>query len=249
MDIQKNEKRHRSRGHDEPPRKKPVRKERPKAKPKIETTAAQPVLSERDRKRHRQVWIQRIVIALVLCTILVGGVICLKIFLTPKTVNVSVPYTESAETEAAQAKVPMPDIDLQLLTVNEYSRPGLSTGTINGVVVHYTANPGSTAQQNRDYFENLKDTHTTKVSSNFVIGLEGEIIYACGPTPMLKALKEFAGERKMECWISMEERMACGIGACLGCVCKSKEIDAHSLVHNKRVCKDGPVFLSTEVEL
>ena len=43
--------------------------------------------------------------------------------------------------------------------------------------------------------------------------------------------------------------MACGIGACLGCVCKSKEIDAHSLVHNKRVCKDGPVFLSTEVEL
>ncbi len=159
----------------------PVRKERPKAKPKIETTAAQPVLSERDRKRHRQVWIQRIVIALVLCTILVGGVICLKIFLTPKTVNVSVPYTESAETEAAQAKVPMPDIDLQLLTVNEYSRPGLSTGTINGVVVHYTANPSSTAQQNRDYFENLKDTHTTKVSSNFVIGLEGEIIQ-CIPT-------------------------------------------------------------------
>ena len=48
---------------------------------------------------------------------------------------------------------------------------------------------------------------------------------------------------------SMEERMACGIGACLGCVCKSKEIDAHSLVHNKRVCKDGPVFLSTEVDL
>ncbi len=148
---------------------------------KMETTAAQPVLSERDRKRHRQVWIQRIVIALVLCTILVGGVICLKIFLTPKTVNVSVPYTESAEMEAAQAKVPMPDIDLQLLTVNEYSRPGLSTGTINGVVVHYTANPGSTAQQNRDYFENLKDIHTTKVSSNFVIGLEGEIIQ-CIPT-------------------------------------------------------------------
>ena len=67
------------------------------------------------------------------------------------------------------------------MTVNEYSRPGLSTGTINGVVVHYTANPGSTAQQNRDYFENLKDTHTTKVSSNFVIGLEGEIIQ-CIPT-------------------------------------------------------------------
>lgn len=172
MDIQKNEKRHRSRGHDEPTRKKPVRKKRPKAKP---------VFSDRDRKRRRQVWIQRIAIALVLCTILVGGAICLKIFLAPKTVNVSGTYTEGVEAEGTQAKVPMPDIDLQLLTVNEYSRPGLPTGAINGVVVHYTANPGSTAQQNRDYFENLKDTHTTKVSSNFVIGLEGEIIQ-CIPT-------------------------------------------------------------------
>ena len=80
-------------------------------------------------------------------------------------------------------------------------------------------------------------------------GLEAEVIFACGPTPMLRALKEYAAEKNITCWISMEERMACGIGACLGCVCKSKEIDAHSLVHNKRVCKDGQVFLSTEVEL
>ena len=80
-------------------------------------------------------------------------------------------------------------------------------------------------------------------------GLEGEIIYACGPTPMLKALKEFAGERKMECWISMEEKMACEIGACLACVCKSREIDGHTNVHNKRVCKEGPVFRAEEVEL
>ena len=49
--------------------------------------------------------------------------------------------------------------------------------------------------------------------------------------------------------ISLEERMACGIGACLACVCKSKEKDAHSNVNNKRICKDGPVFLSTEVEI
>lgn len=80
-------------------------------------------------------------------------------------------------------------------------------------------------------------------------GLEADVIFACGPTPMLRALKEYATENNIACWISMEERMACGIGACLGCVCKSKEIDSHSLVHNKRVCKDGPVFLSTEVEL
>ena len=79
--------------------------------------------------------------------------------------------------------------------------------------------------------------------------LQADVIYACGPTPMLRALKGYAEENGIECWLSLEEKMACGIGACLACVCKSKEIDDHSHVHNKRVCKDGPVFLSTEVEL
>lgn len=65
----------------------------------------------------------------------------------------------------------------------------------------------------------------------------------------IRAIKAYAEEKGIECYISMEERMACGIGACLACVCQSKEVDGHSHVHNKRVCKDGPVFLSTEVEL
>lgn len=80
-------------------------------------------------------------------------------------------------------------------------------------------------------------------------GLDADIIFACGPTPMLRAIKAYAEEHNILCYISMEERMACGVGACLACVCKSKEVDDHSHVHNKRVCKDGPVFLSTEVEL
>ncbi len=79
--------------------------------------------------------------------------------------------------------------------------------------------------------------------------LTADIIYACGPKPMLRAIKAYAEEQGIPCWISMEERMACGIGACLACVCQSKEVDGHTHVHNKRVCKDGPVFLSTEVEL
>ncbi len=79
--------------------------------------------------------------------------------------------------------------------------------------------------------------------------LQADVIFACGPTPMLRAIKAYAEEQNIPCWISMEEKMACGIGACLGCVCKSKEKDAHSHVHNKRVCKDGPVFLASEVEL
>ena len=80
-------------------------------------------------------------------------------------------------------------------------------------------------------------------------GLDAEIIYACGPMPMLRALKEYAEKNHIECWISMEERMACGIGACLACVCQSKDKDAHSNVNNKRICKEGPVFLAEEVEI
>ena len=79
--------------------------------------------------------------------------------------------------------------------------------------------------------------------------LEADMIYACGPTPMLRAIKQYAEENNIVCYISLEERMACGIGACLACVCKSKEKDHHTNVNNKRICKDGPVFLSTEVEL
>ena len=79
--------------------------------------------------------------------------------------------------------------------------------------------------------------------------LKADVIYACGPTPMLRAIKKYAEENGIECYISLEERMACGIGACLACVCKSREKDAHSNVNNKRICKDGPVFLSTEVEI
>jgi dihydroorotate dehydrogenase electron transfer subunit len=65
---------------------------------------------------------------------------------------------------------------------------------------------------------------------------------------MLKAIAEYAEAKGMEARISLEERMACGIGACLGCVCKSKEKDHHTNVNNMRVCKDGPVFDAREVK-
>lgn len=77
-----------------------------------------------------------------------------------------------------------PYIDVQLLTPNEYSRPQLSLSNINYIAIHYTANPGASAQNNRDYFENLAQTHETKVSSHFVVGLEGEVIQ-CIPTAEL----------------------------------------------------------------
>lgn len=79
--------------------------------------------------------------------------------------------------------------------------------------------------------------------------LEAEVIYSCGPIPMLRGVKAYAQEKNIEAQISMEEKMACGIGACLGCVCKSKEIDDHSKVYNKRICKDGPVFNAEDIEI
>ena len=79
--------------------------------------------------------------------------------------------------------------------------------------------------------------------------LEADAIFACGPAPMLRAIKAYAKEKGIRAWISMEERMACGVGACLACVCGSKDVDSHSHVHNKRVCKDGPVFAAEEVEI
>ena len=74
-----------------------------------------------------------------------------------------------------------PDFDVQLLTVNSYSRPGTVLEQVKGIVIHYTANPGTSAQANRDYFDGLKDSHTAYASAHFIVGLEGEIIQ-CIPT-------------------------------------------------------------------
>ncbi len=79
--------------------------------------------------------------------------------------------------------------------------------------------------------------------------LTADVIYACGPMPMLKVLKGYAKEQGIGCWISLEEHMACGVGACLGCVCRSTHKDAHTHVKNKRICTEGPVFAAEEVDI
>lgn len=78
--------------------------------------------------------------------------------------------------------------------------------------------------------------------------IDADIIFACGPTPMLKGIKAYAQEHGIKAQLSLEEKMACGIGACLACVCKSKEKDHHTNVNNKRICKDGPVFYADEID-
>lgn len=68
------------------------------------------------------------------------------------------------------------EITEDFLTVNPYSRPGTALTKVNNIVVHYVANPGSTAKENRDYFEGLATSRLTSASSHYVVGLKGEII-------------------------------------------------------------------------
>ena len=112
----------------------------------------------------------------------------------------------------------------------------------------------------KEDFEKYSSTHIATEDGSF--GTKGnvldimreksipcDVIYACGPMPMLRAIKKYAEERNIPAYISLEERMACGVGACLGCVCKTVSKDAHSHVNNARVCTEGPVFLASEVEI
>jgi len=78
---------------------------------------------------------------------------------------------------AVQAEIDELDwIEQTFLTINPYSRPGISLEVVNGVVIHNIGNPGTTAEQNRSYFENLSITHETHASSNFIVCLDGSII-------------------------------------------------------------------------
>ena len=124
------------------------------------------------KKKKSQIYLH-IGLAILLLTLIV--LILIKIFKPSWLTN------KYFEKTGEKIEAVEPEIDVELLTVNPYSRPGTPTEKITGIVVHYTANPGSGAMDNRNYFESLKDGHDTKVSSNFVVGLDGEIIQ-CVPT-------------------------------------------------------------------
>ncbi len=79
--------------------------------------------------------------------------------------------------------------------------------------------------------------------------LKADVIFACGPMPMLRAVKKYAIANGSQVFISLEERMACGVGVCLGCVVKTRETDHHSHVNNARICTDGPVYDAMDVEI
>ncbi len=95
-----------------------------------------------------------------------------------------------------------------------------------------------------DGTEGVRGTVLDAVSQ---ISLPYDLIFACGPKMMLRAVADFAAEKGIPCYVSMEERMACGIGACLGCVCRTKTPDPHYGTAQRRVCADGPVFDAAEI--
>lgn len=125
----------------------------------------------RKEERQRQLFVRLVTAFLIL-------VASIMIIVTIVTVQKNKTTEEEKQTEVTVTKyvADQPELDVELLTVNEYSRPGAALEQVNGIVVHYTANPGTTAIQNRSYFENLAETHETKASSHFVIGLDGEIV-------------------------------------------------------------------------
>ncbi len=89
--------------------------------------------------------------------------------------------------QGQEGKIPRPELDVELLTVNEYSRPAIALEKVEGIVIHYTANPGTDALANRNYFEGLKDSHVTKASSHFIIGLDGTIVQCIPSTEIAYA--------------------------------------------------------------
>jgi len=87
---------------------------------------------------------------------------------------------------------------------------------------------------------------TEVLERHLASGTAGKTMYACGPFPMLKAVAEIAGRTGIPCQVSLEAYMACGVGACLGCVVKGRN-HAESTPDYRCVCKDGPVFEHTEL--
>ncbi len=89
--------------------------------------------------------------------------------------DMTIAYEELTEPEI-DLDLLKPKIEKQLLTVNPYSRPGDKIDGVKYIVIHYLANPGTSAQQNRDYFESLMDLKDTYMSANYIVGLDGEIL-------------------------------------------------------------------------
>lgn len=139
-----------------------------------------PHKKSKNMRKIKLVVVASVALALVIAILWLAVLGFLSLFEEDKT-DVESDVKLVSDVEFAGMTVECPKLDVQLLTVNPYSRPGRTLEKVNGVVIHYVSNPGTTAHQNRSYFEGLKDSQQTSASSHFIVGMEGEIVQ-CVPT-------------------------------------------------------------------
>lgn len=147
---------------------------------------------EKRRKRRRRKRIRRRLFAVALLVfnlLLLAGLICFLISVIKKGSITDVFSTERNQL-VRENESEKPEITESFLTENPYSRPGERLKKVKNIFVHYTANPGTSAMQNRSYFENLGVTKETSASAHFVIGYEGEILQCIPLTEIGYAVKE-----------------------------------------------------------
>ena len=133
---------------------------------------------QRQRQLHRRMFLTGVLVVLI-CVGIYSGI--RRVTKTASDIT-AVDYSGSDyEDNDITDWTGAPPIDVELLTPNSWSRPQTRLKKVDGIVIHYTANPGSTAMQNRYYFENLPETQEAQASSHFVVGIEGEVVQ-CIPT-------------------------------------------------------------------
>lgn len=130
---------------------------------------------EQLREQRRRLARQKRQRELLIRGLFVAGILFLVVGIVLLVNHIRAARAASAEPVQKIVENP-PDYAVDLLEINEYSRPGITLDKVNAIVIHYTANPGTTAKQNRDYFNGLKDSKQTKASAHFVIGLDGEVV-------------------------------------------------------------------------
>lgn len=155
------------------------------------TGRAAAIARHRARRRRKLLLRWGIFLGECLLVICLGAILFMKLFgRTPQVDASQRPEWLAENAEAAREDVPgtfiqglpaavygkHPAWTEDFLTPNEYSRPGDALEEVNSIFVHYTGNPGTSAAQNRSYFEQLKDTGERSASAHFVIGYEGEIV-------------------------------------------------------------------------
>lgn len=136
--------------------------------------------SKKQRRKRFKILVRRIVLFILISEMVIGVVLAYNMLKEPRVQGMR---ASKFETHPAWKEA--------FLTVNEYSRPGSKILKVDSVYVHYTANPGTDAHQNRSYFENLAETKETKASSHFIIGYKGEIVQC---VPLNEIAYAVAGE-------------------------------------------------------